>query len=113
MHELSIATQIVKLATKHAEAASAKCVSQVELDIGKLSGIELEALRFALSVATRETLLEDTEFHINSIEPVFACSSCHHRYSPGITAGECPSCGQARPVLIEGNELQIKSLLIE
>jgi len=113
MHELSIATQIVKLATRHAEAASAGCVSQVELDIGKLSGIELESLRFALSVATRDTLLKDAEFLIHTIEPLFECSSCHHHFTPGRVTGECPSCGEVRSVLIEGNELQIKSLLVE
>jgi len=113
MHELSIANQIVKIAVRHAEAASASSVSQVELDIGLLSGIELESLRFALSVATRETMLEKTEFQINTIDPLFECSSCHHHYVSETMNGSCPDCGEVRPRLIEGNELQIKSLLIE
>lgn len=113
MHEMSIAIQIIRLASRHAEEASAGSISQVELDIGRLSGIELESLRFALSVATRETMLEGAEFRINTIDPVFECGSCHKHYTPEEWPGNCPNCGQNRPLLLKGNELQIKSLLIE
>ena len=110
---MTIANQIIKLATRHAREASAGSVSQVELDIGRLSGIELESLRFALSVATRETMLEGAEFRINTIDPVFECQSCQMPYTPETSLGVCPNCGENRSVLIKGDELQIKSLLIE
>jgi len=57
MHELSIAMTIVDIASRKAEAASAKMVSQVELDIGTRSGIEFESLEFALSVAVKYSIL--------------------------------------------------------
>ena len=60
MHELSIAMSIVDIATKQAKAASAEAVSRVELDIGTLSGIEFESLKFALTVAVEDTLLGGT-----------------------------------------------------
>jgi hydrogenase nickel incorporation protein HypA/HybF len=113
MHELSIAISVVEMATQHALSASAKSVSQVELDIGELSGVEMESLRFALSVAVKDTILESTQFLINAIHPLFECTSCGCHYVPDQMPGTCPECGQGNPQLIEGNELQIKSLLIE
>lgn len=113
MHELSIAISIVDIASRQAEAASAELVSQIELDIGTLSGIEYESLEFALSVAVKDTLFEHTRFKINRIEPLCECRSCTHLYSPGKEFGACPNCGKHEPEFIRGRELQIKSLLVE
>jgi len=73
MHELSIAMSIVDIASRQAEAASAESVSQVELDIGTLSGIEYKSLEFALTVAVKDSKLEHTRFKINRIEPRCSC----------------------------------------
>ena len=113
MHELSVAMSIVDIALDHARKASAERVTQVELDIGTLSGIEYTSLEFALDVATRDTLLEKATFRINRIEPLAECHACFHRFQPGGVFGKCPECGELNPKLVCGKELQIKSLLIE
>lgn len=113
MHELSIALSIVDIASRQAESASAESVSQIELDIGTLSGIEFTALEFALSVAVKDSMFEDTHFKINRIEPLCECRACAHLYSPGKDFGACPNCGKQEPEFIRGRELQIKSLLVE
>ena len=113
MHELSIAISIVDIASRQAEAASADHVSEVELDIGVLSGIEYESLEFALSVAAKETILENTLFRINRVEPVAECPACQHLYTPDGMFSHCPECNKQGIRLIRGTELQIKSLLVE
>ena len=113
MHELSIAMSIVDIASKKATESFSEKVTQVELDIGTMSGIEFESLRFALSVAVKDTLLEGTRFKINRIEPLCECNSCTHLYAPGQDFGACPECGNLDIEYIRGKELQIKSLLID
>ena len=113
MHELSIALSIVDLAINQAKLASADRVSEVELDIGVLSGIEYEALEFSLGVAAKDTLLEKTLFRINRVEAVAECSDCGHLYTPDGVFSQCPECHEAGIRLIRGTELQIKSLLVE
>ena len=113
MHELSIAISIVEIAERHADQETAGKVEEVELDIGTLSGIEFEALEFALTVAVKETTLEHTRFRINRIEPLAECRSCSNLYAPGGIYSECPECGKADTRLIKGKELYIKSLLVE
>lgn len=113
MHELSIAISIVDLAIDQASQASAQSVSEVELDIGVFSGIEYEALEFALGVAARDTILEKTLFRINRVEPVAECPDCGHLYSPEGVFSHCPECKKTGIRLIRGSELQIKSLLVE
>ena len=113
MHELSIAISIVDIASKHAEAASAISVSQVDLDIGILAGIEFESLEFALTVAVKDTILEETKFRINRIEPLSECLSCNNLFTSNGMFGQCPECKDMNTKLIRGKELQIKSLLVE
>ncbi len=113
MHELSIAINIVKIASRQARAASAESVSRVDLDIGAMSGIEFDSLQNALSLAVKDTLLEGTEFSINRIEPLFQCLSCDNLYTPESVFGKCPECGSPETELIKGDELQIKSLIVE
>jgi hydrogenase nickel incorporation protein HypA/HybF len=113
MHELSIAMRIVDIASGQAEAAKAERVTQLELDIGTLSGIEFNSLEFALSVAVKDTLLEGTRFKINRIEALCECNSCHHLYAPGQDFSACPECGKRDLEFIKGKELQIKSLLVD
>jgi hydrogenase nickel incorporation protein HypA/HybF len=113
MHELSIAISIVDLAIDQAKLASADRVSEVELDIGVLSGIECEALEFSLGVAARDTILEETQFRINRVEPVAECPDCGNLYSPEGVFSHCPECNKKGIRLIRGTELHIKSLLVE
>ena len=113
MHELSIAISIVDLVLDQAKQASARTVSEVELDIGVLSGIEFEALEFALVVATRDTLLEPTLFRINRVEALAECPDCGYLYTPEGMFSHCPECKRAGIRLIRGTELQVKSLLVE
>ena len=113
MHELSIAISIVDSVINQAKMASADSVSEVELDIGILSGIEYESLEFALGVAAKETILEKTLFRINRVEPVAECPACQHLYTPDGMFSHCPECNKQGIRLIRGTELQIKSLLVE
>jgi len=113
MHELSIAISIVDLAVKEARAASAASVSEVELDIGMLSGIEYVSLEFGLKAAVRGTILENTAFRINRIEPLAECQLCKNLFIPTGLFIKCPECSETETSLIRGRELQIKSLLVE
>jgi hydrogenase nickel incorporation protein HypA/HybF len=113
MHELSIAISIVDTVIKQAEAASATRVSEVHLDIGVCSGIEYESLEFSLGIASKDTALEHTDFRINRVEALAECPACSHLYSPERVFSHCPECNQPGIRMIQGTELQIKSLLVE
>jgi hydrogenase nickel incorporation protein HypA/HybF len=111
MHELSIALSIVDTAIEQAKMASVDRITEVELDIGTLAGIEYKSLELALGVASKETILEKTRFRINRVEPVAECPSCEHLYTPEGVFSHCPECKREGIRLIRGTELKIKSLL--
>ena len=51
MHELSIARSIVELVEEQADNRGASVVEELELEIGRLSGVEIQTLAFALDSA--------------------------------------------------------------
>ena len=52
MHELSIARSIVELVEEQADNRGASVVEELELEIGHLSGVEIQTLEFALDSAS-------------------------------------------------------------
>ncbi len=113
MHELSIAMNIADIATKEAEKAGTDLVLEVDLEIGTMAGIEFESLEFALSVATRGTILENTEFKINKIQARAKCLDCTKEFDIRDMFSGCPGCDSPNIFIICGKELRISSLLIE
>ena len=58
MHELSIVMSIIDIAREQATKAGAQTVEEIELEIGALSTIEMNAFEFAWQQGKKNTLLE-------------------------------------------------------
>ena len=52
MHELSIAMSIVDIAADYAARDNAKCVTEIEIEVGTLAGVVIDALDFAMEAAS-------------------------------------------------------------
>lgn len=113
MHEFSIALSIIEIAEKEAKAADAKSITELVLDIGTQSGIELYALETALEMAVLNTLLDKTKIQINQIQAQAKCKGCSEIFNIENIFDPCPKCGEFYHEIISGKEMQIKSLLIE
>ena len=61
MHELSITRNVVAIVSEHAQARK---VLRVTLEIGKLSAIMPEAIRFCFDICARGTPLEAARLEI-------------------------------------------------
>lgn len=114
MHELSIATNLVEVASEAAAKAGAERVSAVYLRLGTLSGVVRDALEFAFEVATDSTMLEGADLDIEEVPVVVFCPQCRAEKSlperhPMFRAA-CPDCSTPTPEIRQGRELEIKAL---
>ncbi len=112
MHELSIAVNIVEIATEEAAKASAKTVLKLELEIGKMSGVMPEALEMAMQEAIQSSILRNTDIHYHYIDAIAACTECCHEFPQEDVLVTCPVCNSTKTHLIKGKELNIKSMEI-
>ena len=109
MHEFSIALSIVDIAEKEVKKHNALGVEAIELDIGKLSGIEPMALEFAWEHAVVDTVLEKAARKINYIKGRAVCEACGREFEVNYIYDECPACHAYEKDFLSGKELIVKS----
>ncbi len=112
MHELSIVQNILEIANHELEKANAGKVEEIDLDIGMLSGIEMEAFLFAWKACMPDTILANAKRKINRIPARAKCSDCKTVFDTNDFYAPCPDCGEYLTELIQGKELKIKHLIV-
>ncbi|MEI6899665.1 MAG: hydrogenase maturation nickel metallochaperone HypA [Bacteroidota bacterium] len=113
MHELSIALSIIELAENEAGRAGGKEIKELELEVGLLAGVDLDALEFSLEMSKKETILENAILKIDKIPGLCHCRECLVDFPVDDLYSACPDCKSYSHDLIKGDELRIKSIVIE
>ncbi len=108
MHELGITQNIVAIVAERAKGAK---VQRVSLEIGKLSAIMPDAVRFCFDVCCQGTVLEGARLEIKEISGLAQCRQCGAEVPLERPFGIC-SCGSTALNLICGEELKIKEMEI-
>ena len=110
---MSIAESIVEIAQEYANKENAKAITELDLSIGTLAGIEFESLEFALDVCKNGTILENAKIKINKIKARAKCIHCNTEFEVENLFDACPSCKGYSTSLICGKEMKVDSLLID
>lgn len=113
MHEFSLVLNIIDIVTEYAIKENAKEVKEVEIEVGELSGVVIDAMEFALQTAVKGTLIEHSVVHIQEIKGMARCTSCLHEFETDSLFKPCPQCKTCAPDIIHGKELRVKSIVIE
>lgn len=113
MHELSIALSILDWVALEAIKQKAREVKEIELEVGRLSGIDVSALIFAMKAVQRYSLFEKARVNIVEVEPLSECKGCGRRFSPHYSLDVCPYCHSFETELLQGREVRLKSVLVE
>lgn len=110
MHEMSLCESILGILNEQAEQQAFSKVDRVCLEVGPLSGVEPEALRFGFDVVMRGSLAEQARLDI-VIPPAMAwCQPCGQNVPVSERYDPCPVCGALQLQVTSGAELRIKEL---
>lgn len=111
MHELSIATRVVEMASDHCRQAGAPRAAAVTLRIGRLSCVHEDALRFSFDLVREGTPLAEAELRVVHVPVTIWCAACGREVElPGIQAFACPTCGTPSADVRAGRELDLESI---
>ncbi len=113
MHELSLALTILDMAGKEAAKHNSHKVRELTLEVGAFSGVDAEALEFALTMAVKTTIFDGTAIRIIRKGGRGVCSACGNRFDMAETWSCCPSCGKPAEKIIQGEELRFLSLTVD
>ncbi len=113
MHEMTIAMNIVDIVCQKANDESAQKINSIDLEIGTLSGILLDSLKFCFEAASKNTLVEGAQFNIITIEAEAHCKLCDTNFRIESDFSPCSKCNNFNFEILHGKELSIKSFNID
>ena len=106
MHELSISQGIVESVC---EAVPDGQVLAVTVEIGALSGVVADAVRFCFDACARGTRLEGARLEVIDVPGLGRCGSCQRELDMQELVTQCP-CGNPFLEILRGRELRIRSV---
>lgn len=107
MHEATLAESILKIALNIAAENNSKKISAVGLKIGKLAGVEIEALRMSFEILARDTIAENSALKINHVPCVAKCNKCEKIFELESYNFFCSECDGIL-ILQSGRELLVE-----
>ncbi|NOT12299.1 MAG: hydrogenase maturation nickel metallochaperone HypA [Methylococcaceae bacterium] len=112
MHELSLLENVRDILEEHAVTQNFSKVTQVTLEIGKLSCVEPEALRFGFDVVMKDSLAENATLLISELDGLGLCQQCHREMQMKTLYEPCIHCGHAFVRITQGAEMKVKDLVV-
>jgi len=112
MHELSLLENVREILEHHALKQNFSKVTQVTLEIGKLSCIEPDALRFGFDVVMKDSLADGAELIISELNGLGVCRQCGRQSVMDSLYEPCNGCGSPKVDVVQGMEMKIKDLLV-
>ena len=113
MHEMSLALSIVDLVCSRAAAEGAGTINQVEVEVGSLAGVLVDALAFCYDAAARDTPAAAADLKIIPVQAKGRCLSCQDVFVLESFFTPCPACGTYEVEIIQGRDLKVISIVID
>ncbi len=110
---MSLAESVREIVEETARANGARRVGAVRLEIGALSQVEVEAMRFAFEVVKRGTLAETARLEIVETEGSAWCMRCSRPVVIARRGDACPDCGSAQLQVTGGDRMRVIDIEIE
>lgn len=110
MHEMSLCMSMLELVEEQAMANDCQTVSQIWLEVGALSGVEVDSFKFCFDVARKQTVAKDCILHIIKKPTKMLCMDCDFQDMVEQRLQRCPACHGYVLTYSGGNEFRLKEL---
>lgn len=113
MHEMSLAEGVLQLVEDTARRESASRVKLVVLEIGRLSSVEPEAIKFCFEAVTHGSIAQGAALEIIAVPGAGWCMQCAETVPMTELYGACPKCDSHQVQPTGGTEMRVKEIEIE
>ncbi len=110
MHEMSLAEGILQIVEDTARANAAAQVRAVLLEIGALSHVEEQSLRFCFDAVTRGTVADGARLDVMATPGRAWCMPCGESVALTRLGEACPFCGGYQLQVTQGDEMKVKEI---
>lgn len=113
MHEMALAEGVLQIIEEQAKQQNFARVKAVWLEIGQLSSVEPEAMRFCFDAVVRDTIADGARLEIVIVDGGGQCMNCGQTVKLQAVYDACPACGGYPVNPVSGTEMRIKELEVD
>jgi hydrogenase nickel incorporation protein HypA/HybF len=113
MHEMALMGEVREIVLEAARSHGFQRVRRVVLEIGRLSGVEPEAMRFCFEVVMADSPAAEATLEIQELPGRAWCPACAAEVEMASRFETCPMCGGLPGRLLQGTEMRVKDLEVE
>jgi hydrogenase nickel incorporation protein HypA/HybF len=114
VHELSIVETLIGQVQEEVDHSGVVGrVTRLDVVVGRFSGVNSDAMRFAFQMLAPGTFLEGAELRIAEPPATSACQACGSRAEIDELAMQCPECGSDDVLIEGGRDLVLQSIELE
>lgn len=113
MHEMALAESVREIVLDTARANNAQRVRTVRLEIGALSQVEPEAMRFAWDVVMQDGAAQGARLLIVITPGQAWCMQCSASVQIAQRGDACPQCGSHQLQVTGGDRMRVMDIEID
>lgn len=113
MHEMSLAESMREIVLDTARANGAQRVLSVRLEIGVLSQVEVEAMRFAFDVVMQDGPAKGARLDVVETPGQAWCMPCSKPVTIERRGEPCPVCGSHQLQVTGGDRMRVMDIEID
>ncbi len=110
MHEMALAESMLDIVLTAARSNGGTRVSTVWLEIGALSHVAPDALRFCFDAVTRDTAVAGARLEIITTPGLAWCMPCGETVPLAQQGDACPQCGSYQLTVAQGGDMRVKEI---
>ena len=107
MHEMALAESMLDIAEQAARDDGARRIIVVRVEIGALSHVEPDALRFCFDVVTRGSPAEGARLDVEITPGAAWCMPCGTTVPLARRGESCPNCGSHQLAVCAGDAMRV------
>jgi len=113
MHEMTLMGEVREIVMQAAKQHKFERVKRVVLEIGRLSGVQAEAMRFCFDVVMERTPAEGAILEIEELPGRAWCKHCAEEVEITSRVEPCPKCHGMPGKILQGTEMRVKGLEVQ
>ncbi|MGA7522919.1 MAG: hydrogenase maturation nickel metallochaperone HypA [Acidobacteriaceae bacterium] len=117
MHEIGIASSILEASLAETARRPGARLVAIGVRVGVLSGVDVDALRFAFECLVADTDEQNVVFTVEACPRLNRCEECGHEFDSPSNArfsdAPCPRCESQQTRFVSGDQLDLKFIEVE
>lgn len=113
MHEMALAEEVLRIVQDAARREGFARVRALWLEIGQLSSVEPEALRFCFDAVARDSVAAGARLKFVVAAGSAWCNACSEPIALTALGDACPRCGGYRLRVTGGTQMRVQQLEAE